>query len=207
MMHEQDVEQRLREMGDRLQAQPSLTDEVMRRIDQVEIAPGIETRRYRLMHSRTSKWAIPVAAAIAISLTAGLFLGSGWSRMTATPRLEKPSGDPVPIQVARLKGTVLVKRGLNAAWNELTSASPLYVGDVFQSSPKSEMTLSFKDGSTLVLSANSRLALDHYNGGVRLNLSAGGMKASLNSPHPPFIVSTPSGELEALGTEFTVSVE
>jgi ferric-dicitrate binding protein FerR (iron transport regulator) len=148
-----------------------------------------------------------MAAVFALAIMGGFFLGTGWSRATVTARIEKPSGSPVPIQVVGLKGTVLVERSANAAWSEMTSASPLYVGDVFQASPKSEMTLAFKDGSTMVLSANSRLSLEHYNGGTRLNLGAGQLKASLNSPHPPFIVSTPSGQLEALGTEFTVSVE
>jgi ferric-dicitrate binding protein FerR (iron transport regulator) len=150
---------------------------------------------------------LSMAAVFALAITAGFFLGTGWSRATGNDRVERPSGLAVPIQVVGLKGTVLVQQSANAAWNELTSASPLYVGDVFQASPKSEMTLAFKDGSTMVLSANSRLSLEHYNGGTRLNLGAGQLKASLNSPHPPFIVSTPSGQLEALGTEFTVSVE
>ncbi len=148
-------------------------------------------------------WPISVAAAVA--LVVGLSIGFGVSRKAAGVRT--PSGPVVPLQVAGIQGTVLVKNASGNAWNELTRSSSLHVGDVLQASPKSELTLSMRDGSTVILAANSRLLLEHYNGGIRLNLSAGGMKAALNSPHPPFIVSTPSGQLEALGTEFTVSVE
>jgi len=160
---------------------------------------------------RSTTWVLlrlwPVSAAAAIALVVGLSIGYGLSRTTTSGRPEAPSGPVVPLQVADLRGTVLVKSPADNAWNELDRSSSFHVGDVLQASPKSELTLSMKDGSTLVLSANSRLSLEHYNGGIRLNLSAGGMRASLNSPHPPFIVTTPSGQLEALGTEFTVSVE
>lgn len=160
---------------------------------------------------RSAAWAPlrlwPVSAAAAVALVVGLSVGYGLSRTTTSGRIETPSGPAVPLQVASIQGTVLLKGASGNAWNELTRSSAFHVGDVLQASPKSEVTLSMKDGSTLVLAANSRLSLEHYNGGIRLNLSPGAMRASLNSPHPPFIVSTPSGQLEALGTEFTVSVE
>ncbi|HEX2973556.1 MAG TPA: FecR domain-containing protein [Tepidisphaeraceae bacterium] len=153
-------------------------------------------------------WRRALSSAAAIALAVGLVSGYWIARLKSIPTAATTASGPVvPIQVADVKGSVLLKRASDRVWCELAAASALRVGDVFQASPNSQLTLSFEDGSKLVLAANSRLALDHYNGGIRLNLSAGRMWASLNSPHPPFFVSTPSGQLEALGTEFTVSVE
>ena len=55
--------------------QPSMADEMMRRIQQVEIAPGIKSRSYRLTHSRALRWAIPVAVAAGVVLVVGLWPG------------------------------------------------------------------------------------------------------------------------------------
>ena len=49
--------------------------------------------------------------------------------------------------------------------------------------------------------------LEKCNGGTLFSLEQGELAAALNSPHPSFVVSTPNGRVEALGTEFTVSVE
>ena len=118
-----------------------------------------------------------------------------------------PRGQPLPMQIAGLEGTVLVKHAGAAVWEEVGPATLLCMGDTFQSSAKSGMTLSLADGSRIVLSANSRLLLEHLDGGTRLRLDQGRMDLALNSPHPPFFVSTPNGRIEALGTEFTVAVE
>lgn len=67
---------------------PSMADEVIRPIQQVEIAPGIESRKSRFMHSRALKWAIPVAAAAAILLAVGVW-----------PRGDTRSGKPQPGRV------------------------------------------------------------------------------------------------------------
>jgi ferric-dicitrate binding protein FerR (iron transport regulator) len=61
--------------------------------------------------------------------------------------------------------------------------------------------------STLELNQNSMLVLKSYNGGTKFHLEHGKLAAALKSPHPPFFVSTPHGQVEALGTEFTVNVE
>ncbi len=45
------------------------------RTQQVKIAPRTESRRYRLLHSRALRWAIPVAAAAAVVLVVGLWPG------------------------------------------------------------------------------------------------------------------------------------
>ena len=65
----------------------------------------------------------------------------------------------------------------------------------------------FEDNSSVQLNQNSILTLKLYNGGTEFYLEQGELAAALESPHPRFVVSTPHGRVEALGTEFTVSVE
>ena len=110
------------------------------------------------------------------------------------------------MQVSGLEGMVLVKHGGSEIWEELKSSSAVYLADVFQSSAKSKVSLLFGDRSKVTLDSNSILALKVYDGGVEFRLDHGTLKASLSTSHPPFIVRTAQGRVEALGTEFTVSV-
>jgi ferric-dicitrate binding protein FerR (iron transport regulator) len=64
-----------------------------------------------------------------------------------------------------------------------------------------------KDKSTIELNQNSMLVLKLYNGETQFFLEYGRCTAALESPHPPFFIRTPHGRVEALGTEFTVTVE
>ncbi|HUT46836.1 MAG TPA: FecR domain-containing protein [Sedimentisphaerales bacterium] len=52
----------------------------------------------------------------------------------------------------------------------------------------------------------TRLVLKLYNDETQFFLEHGECTASLESPHGPFFISTPNGRVEALGTEFTVTV-
>jgi hypothetical protein len=54
---------------------------------------------------------------------------------------------------------------------------------------------------------NAFWSVTMYNGKTQFHLEHGKLAAALESPHPPFFVSTPHGRVEALGTEFTVNVE
>lgn len=166
-------------------------------------------------HERPSwwSWRSPAAAAAAIALAVGLLTGYGVSRLhgpagSLETAVSMPERSPaLPIRIAELKGRILVKRSEASIWQELSIASAVRTGDVLQASPGSRLELAFEDGSNLQLAANSQLSFDRFDGGTQLELAVGTMKASLNSPHPPFVVVTPSGRLEALGTEFTVTVE
>jgi len=114
----------------------------------------------------------------------------------------------VPMKVGRLEGTVLVKHEGSELWYPLSSDSEIYLGDTFHSVAKSALVLELLDNqSTLELNQNSMLVLKLYNGETQFHLEHGKLAAALESPHPPFFVSTPHGRVEALGTEFTVNVE
>jgi ferric-dicitrate binding protein FerR (iron transport regulator) len=113
----------------------------------------------------------------------------------------------VPIKVAKLEGTVLVKHLDSELWHSMQPGSDIYLGDTFHSAPKSALVLELENRSTLELNQNSMLVLKLYNGETQFYLEHGKLSAALESPHPPFFVSTPHGRVEALGTEFTINVE
>ena len=146
------------------------------------------------------------AVAAGIVLGIGLFLGFVLGRAgTGKPLVAAPTRQ-VPIQVARLEGTVLVKHEGSDLWHGLTSASNVYLGDTFHSMARSRCVLELDPNSTLELDQNSMLVLSMYNGRTEFHLEQGELAADLESPHRPFFISTPHGRVEALGTEFTVKV-
>jgi len=150
------------------------------------------------------RWA---SIAAGIALAGGLLLGLALSKVSE-PRLAAPDKALlVPIEIRSLEGTVLVKHSNLQTWEELKSSASVYLGDVFHSAAKSGFVLTFKDGSTMELNPNTTLTLKLYNGGTEFYLEHGVVAAALNNPHPSFVVSTPHGRVEALGTEFTVSVK
>ena len=51
------------------------------------------------------------------------------------------------------------------------------------------------------------LVLKSYNGQTQFFLQHGECTAALESPHGRFFIETPHVRVEALGTEFTVTVE
>lgn len=148
------------------------------------------------------------AAAASVILGIGLLLGfvAGQMRLTEPP--PKPPLVQVPMQVGDLEGTVLVKHESSDVWQPLQSGAPVYLGDMFHSTPRSGFVLELEDNkSTIEVNQNSMLALTSYNGETQFFLEQGECTASLQSPHDPFFIRTPHGRVEALGTEFTVTVE
>ena len=151
-----------------------------------------------------NKWsAIAASVLVGISFLCGFIV----SRFDDGKQIAIPTTAKVPMKVARLEGTVLVKHENSELWLPLSSESDIYVGDTFHSAAKSSLVLELENQSTLELNQNSMLVLKLYNGRTQFHLEHGKLAAALESPHPPFFVSTPHGRVEALGTEFTVTVE
>ena len=146
------------------------------------------------------------AVAASIVLAIGLFLGFALGRAGTAKRTKSPVAAEVPIQVTDIEGTVLVKHAGSDLWHGLTSESKVYLGDTFHSTAKSTCVLELDPNSTLELDQNSMLVLASHNGTTEFNIEHGELTADLASPHGPFFISTPNGRLEALGTEFTVTV-
>jgi len=147
------------------------------------------------------------AIAASILLAAGLSLGFAIGRASIFKRTVAPITAQVPIRVAGLEGTVLVRHKGSDVWQVLEADSNIYLGDTFNSTVNSDFVLEMKDKSKIEVNQNSKLVLKLYNGETQFFLEYGRCTAALKSPHPPFFISTPHGRVEALGTEFTVTVE
>ncbi|MBN1342431.1 MAG: FecR domain-containing protein [Phycisphaerae bacterium] len=157
----------------------------------------------------------PVAAGILLALGVAIGLGLGRSRpgapqtqSAATTSRQTPGAPPAvtPIRVCGVAGTVLIKHPGANIWEEVAESTPICVGDRFHASPASSLALALKDGNTVCLEANGTLSLEDFNGQIEFRVNFGTVTADLKSPHGPFFISTPQGRIEALGTEFTVSV-
>lgn len=144
------------------------------------------------------------AIAAGILLAVGLFLGFTIGR--AGKSVWTPLTAQVPISAGKIEGTVLVRHEGSDVWQILGVDSNIYIGDTFHSTAKSACALKLSGKSTLELNQNSMLVLKLYNGETQFFLEHGECTASLESPHGRFFISTPHGRVEALGTEFTVTV-
>ena len=163
--------------------------------------PNIAVRRahYNLGWLAGRRASIAAGILLAIGLTLGFYMGRAST--------DKPTGAKVPMRVAELDGTVLVRHEGLDAWKVLEADSDIYLGDKFHSATKSGFVLEMKDKSTIEVNQNSMLVLKLYNGETQFFLEYGRCTAALESPQPQFLIGTPHGRVEALGTEFTVTVE
>lgn len=144
------------------------------------------------------------AIAASVLLAVGLFLGFALGRAAKPTRT--PLTAQVPISVGAVEGIVLLRHEGSDVWQALEAGSNIHLGDTFHSTVGSAFALKLDDKSTLELNQNSMLVLKMYNGQTQFFLGHGECTASLQSPHGPFFISTPHGQVEALGTEFTVKV-
>ena len=163
--------------------------------------PNIAVRRaqYNLGWLAGRRASIAAGILLAIGLTLGFYMGRAST--------DKPTGAKVPMRVSKLDGTVLVRHEGLDAWQVLEADSTIHLGDTFHSATKSGFVLEMDDKSRIEVNQNSMLVLKFYNGETQFFLEYGRCTAALESPHPPFFIRTPHGRVEALGTEFTVTVE
>jgi len=143
--------------------------------------------------------------AAGILLAVGLSLGFALGMTARSARTQLTA--QVPISVGKIEGTVLVRHEGYDVWQALETVSNVHLGDTFHSAAKSVCRLEFEDESTIDLNQNSMLVLKSFNGQTQFFLEHGECTAVLESPHGPFFIDTPHGRVEALGTEFTVTVE
>ncbi len=147
-----------------------------------------------------------MAIAAGILLAVGLLLGFALGRVGSNKPVDVPLVAQVEVGVADLQGTVLVRHEGSNVWQALMVGSDICLGDTFHSAAKSGFTLELRGQSRIEVEQNSMLALTSYNGETQFFLEHGECTASLESPHDPFFIRTPHGRVEALGTEFTVTV-
>jgi len=171
---------------------------VMARLS-AEPKPAVQRAQYNLAWLAGRRASIAAGILLAVGLTLGFAIGRAG--------IDKPTGAKVPMRVAELDGTVLVRHEGMDAWQVLDDDSTIHLGDKFHSTTRSEFVLEMEDKSRIELNQNSMLVLKLYNGETQFFLEYGRCTAALESPHPPFFIRTPHGRVEALGTEFTVTVE
>ena len=142
-----------------------------------------------------------------LAAAACILIGFGLAKISTISTKQNTSSPKVPLTAVDITGTVLVKRLDAETWQQLSSDQKVYLGDTFQAAGNSGMTLVFEDGSTMTLRQNTMLQLKEFNGKTDFYLSYGKVHSDLRSPHAPFFISTPHGRAEALGTDFTVTVD
>jgi hypothetical protein len=139
-------------------------------------------------------------------LVLGMLIGFGVAQIITIGQPIPKGARQAPIRISSLEGTVLVKHHGSDIWKELNQSSNLYLGDLFQCPARSTITFSLKDESKIILDPNSILSIQSRGERIEFDLAYGTMKVALDSPHSPLTIITPEGRVEALGTEFTVSV-
>ena len=157
-----------------------------------------------------SLWSIGMRTAVAagIVLAVGLLVGFVLGRTKSAGPDKPPLAAEVPMRVSGIEGTVLVKHEGTDTWQTLKDSAGVRLGDMFHSTAGSGFVVALEDNkSTIKVSQNSMLALTSYNGETQFSLEHGECTANLESPHGPFFIKTPHGRVEALGTEFTITVE
>lgn len=164
----------------------------------------VESNRFASTVWLTGRWA---AIAAGILLAVGLLTGFILGRLSGAGQAASAVTAEVPIGIGKVQGMVLVRHEGTGLWQALKANSKIYLGDTFHAAADSGCVLNLNDESTLELNQNSMLVLKSYNGQTQFHLEHGQLSAALESPHPPFFISTPHGRVEALGTEFTVTVE
>ena len=176
-------------------------DGVLKRVSE-EGGPQMRARSVNLMWLGRRRSAVAAAVLLAVGLTIGFALGRADSAGSGVALAAE-----VPMQVSSLEGTVLVRHAGRDIWAILKPDSIIRLGDRFHSMAKSAVTLKLGDKDTIELNQNSMLVLKSFNGQTQFFLEHGECTAALESPHGPFFIDTPHGRVEALGTEFTVTVE
>ncbi|MHC4553300.1 MAG: FecR domain-containing protein [Planctomycetota bacterium] len=142
--------------------------------------------------------------AATLIMAAGLLLSFHAGRTSAQWQPNNLTQAPYTIQ--NLRGTVLVRHSNSEIWQSLKAESAVYIDDQFLSTPGAQVTFAADENSFIDLKENSMLELHITPDQTNLHLIRGTLDADLGSPHGPFFVTTPHGQAEALGTEFTIKV-
>lgn len=159
----------------------------------------------RIAPFRSGRGWIRQWAAGAALLLIGVGLGVVFQGHRSKPD-ERVSQERVAIEVAQLRGTVLVKHRDAQVWHVLKSDSAIYLGDTFHTTATSGFVLALDASSQMEVTQNSMLVLESFDDEIQFYLEHGQCTPVLNGPHGPFFIRTPNGRMEALGTEFTVKV-
>jgi len=144
-------------------------------------------------HARRRAARMPALAAAALVMVA--ILGA-WLMAT------RPGAAASWRVIAAAPGSLILRAGATlAARSELA----LVPGDTVQAAGAA--TLRGSDGSSLVLDAGARLAIEPAANGMRLRLERGELEAEIapQPAHHTFVLDTPRARVEVIGTRFTLN--
>jgi len=177
-------------------------DKVMAGLAEISNVPHERFAPWTVAMANRRQMAVAASILIGIGLIFGFAMGKAASDKTTSKRLAAI----VPMEVVDLKGTVLVRHMDSEAWHSLMKNSTVHLGDTFHSTAQARFALTMEGKSRIDITQNSMLTLAEYNGQTQFFLEHGECTADLETGHPRFFIKTPHGRVEALGTEFTVTV-
>ncbi|MEM9589063.1 MAG: FecR family protein [Planctomycetota bacterium] len=146
-----------------------------------------------------------IAAALLAVATAGWLIRREEDQALPTP---DSSSSPMIAKVIGLGGVVLWTGDGGRVTSDLKIGTQLTGGTIEAASPTSWAELEFDDGSTVVVSGDSRLTFSDF-GQKILYLKRGNVVSSVKpqSAERPMLVHTRTATLEVLGTEFNVHAD
>ncbi len=151
---------------------------------------------------------LAAAAVVIIGLATGLYF-QHTNHLQALSTLANKTDEALPIATIKSMGGVVYWTGDGGkVTSEIGVGSPLAGGTIESSSPSAWIELEFLDGTTVMVSGDSRLTFSDF-GQKILHLKKGNVtsKVSPQPPSRPMLVHTRTALLEVLGTEFNVGSE
>lgn len=144
------------------------------------------SRRSRRQSSPILSWAA-VAALLAVMISVGWWMNASQRPVAVECRLEIPG----EVQLERSGRRIATVPGM-----------ALIAGD--RVAVMLPATLSWSDGSRIVIAPGSQVVISRPGIGPGLRLDAGAIEAEIHSQHSgaPFAISTPAARIEVLGTQF-----
>lgn len=149
------------------------------------------SRRGRRQSAPVFGWAA-VAALLAIIIGVGWWMNASQRPLAVECRLEIPG----EVQLERSGRRIAIVPGMDlVADDRLTVMMPA--------------TLTWSDGSRVVLASGSHVLISRPGIGPGLRLDSGAVEAEINAQHSgaPFAISTPAARIEVLGTRFHVQTD
>ncbi len=168
-----------------------------------------------LFPNRLRDWPFPRLALSGLAITALIIFALAW--LMSLSSLVRPVVQPASmLTLASVSGQVELSEADSGVWRLIEANEPLLAGQHLRTGPSSQAVLHFKDGSQIILVANSELSFRHLSQQqpddtitVELMQHVGQSQhqvTPLRSPDAFYIVHTPSVRAEVRGTTFSVAV-
>jgi ferric-dicitrate binding protein FerR (iron transport regulator) len=192
---EGEIEHLLREVGERVQPTPEITQAVHAAV-RAEWRTVVAQRTRR---KRTTQWSMAAGFA-AVAVSALLLF-----RFSATPLSgSAPIASIVKIQSSSAVGNVQVSTSEGATWRDAVVGEVLAAGAMVRTDSTTSSALDFGKGRSVRLAAGTRFTLLAVD---QVRLERGGVYIDASAREPaPLSVQTAYGTVEHLGTQYQVQL-